>query len=81
MVRVRAAVAVAAGAFTGCVPISCLEWAMLLPRVGDVGGFGAISAAVTLVAVIALRETVGISLRSIDEADRERLAEEEAARA
>jgi len=38
----------------------------------------AISAAVTLVAVIALRETVGISLRSIDEADRERLAEEAA---
>ena len=31
-------------------------------------------AAVTLVAVIALRETVGISLRSIDEADREALA-------
>lgn len=38
----------------------------------------AISAAVTLVAVIALRETVGISLRSIDDADRERLAEEAA---
>ena len=31
---------------------------------------------VTLVAVIALRETVGISLRSIDDADREKLAEE-----
>lgn len=35
----------------------------------------ALAAAVTLVAVIALRETVGISLRSIDAADRERLAE------
>jgi MFS family permease len=35
----------------------------------------ALAAAVTLVAVIALRETVGISLRSIDAADREKLAE------
>ena len=32
--------------------------------------------AITLIAVISLRETVGISLRSIDDADREKLAEE-----
>ena len=36
----------------------------------------ALAAGVTLIAVIALRETVGISLRSIDDADREQLAEE-----
>ena len=36
----------------------------------------ALAAGVTLIAVAAMRETNGISLRSIDEADRERVAAE-----
>ena len=52
---------------------------MLLSTYGSwvpVAIYLALAAGVTLVAVIALRETVGISLRSIDDADREKLAEE-----
>lgn len=51
---------------------------MLLSTYGSwvpVAIYLALAAAVTLVAVIALRETVGISLRSIDDADREALAQ------
>ena len=52
---------------------------MLLSTYGSwvpVAIYLALAAGVTLIAVIALRETVGISLRSIDDADREKLAEE-----
>jgi MFS family permease len=51
---------------------------MLLSTYGSwvpVAIYLALAAGVTLVAVAALRETVGISLRSIDDADREKLAE------
>jgi hypothetical protein len=37
----------------------------------------ALAAGVTLVAVIALRETVGVSLRAIDDADRAKVAAED----
>jgi len=51
---------------------------MLLSTYGSwvpVAIYLALAAAVTLVAVAALRETVGVSLRDIDAADREKFVE------